>query len=126
MRFLLRVRCWEYPQHPECRLRGKIDSNGVVAAFLEERLNMGLNFVLSAEGFVIYRVRVRHGGWKRLVPKGIVYGNPTNQGVTQLKSNATSDQSQRSVQEGNLVALKFSTLTGSMGFGIIYLLYFLT
>ncbi|KAL0390324.1 UNVERIFIED_CONTAM: Mitochondrial import receptor subunit TOM40-1 [Sesamum calycinum] len=33
----------------KCRLRGKIDSNGVVAAFLEERFNMGLNFLLSAE-----------------------------------------------------------------------------
>lgn len=33
----------------QARLRGKIDSNGCVAAFLEERLNMGLNFILSAE-----------------------------------------------------------------------------
>ncbi|EOX99041.1 hypothetical protein QUC31_014847 [Theobroma cacao] len=33
----------------QCRLRGKIDSNGCTAAYLEERLNMGLNFVLSAE-----------------------------------------------------------------------------
>ncbi|KAK2980424.1 hypothetical protein RJ640_025270, partial [Escallonia rubra] len=33
----------------QCRLRGKIDSNGCTAAFLEERLNMGLNFILSAE-----------------------------------------------------------------------------
>ncbi|KAL9330294.1 hypothetical protein ACSQ67_005297 [Phaseolus vulgaris] len=33
----------------QCRLRGKVDSNGCVAAFLEERLNMGLNFILSAE-----------------------------------------------------------------------------
>ncbi|CAA3022329.1 mitochondrial import receptor subunit TOM40-1-like [Olea europaea subsp. europaea] len=33
----------------QCRLRGKIDSNGCVAALLEERLNMGLNFILSAE-----------------------------------------------------------------------------
>ncbi|KAM3373884.1 mitochondrial import receptor subunit TOM40-1 [Capsicum galapagoense] len=33
----------------QCRLRGKIDSNGCVAAFLEERLNVGLNFILSAE-----------------------------------------------------------------------------
>ncbi|KAL5994923.1 hypothetical protein ACLOJK_024980 [Asimina triloba] len=32
-----------------CRLRGKLDSNGCVAAFLEERLNMGVNFILSAE-----------------------------------------------------------------------------
>jgi mitochondrial import receptor subunit TOM40 len=33
----------------QCRLRGKFDSNGVVAAYLEERLNMGVNFLLSAE-----------------------------------------------------------------------------
>lgn len=33
----------------QCRLRGKIDSNGCVAALLEERLNMGVNFILSAE-----------------------------------------------------------------------------
>ncbi|OAY73003.1 mitochondrial import receptor subunit TOM40-1-like [Ananas comosus] len=33
----------------QCRLRGKLDSNGVVAAYLEERLNMGVNFILSAE-----------------------------------------------------------------------------
>ncbi|KAK4756834.1 hypothetical protein SAY87_006961 [Trapa incisa] len=33
----------------QARLRGKIDSNGCVSAFLEERLNMGLNFILSAE-----------------------------------------------------------------------------
>ncbi|ONK71653.1 uncharacterized protein A4U43_C04F10950 [Asparagus officinalis] len=32
-----------------CRLRGKVDSNGCIAAFLEERLNMGVNFILSAE-----------------------------------------------------------------------------
>ncbi|CAI9107216.1 OLC1v1006524C2 [Oldenlandia corymbosa var. corymbosa] len=33
----------------QCRLRGKIDSNGCVSAYLEERLNLGLNFILSAE-----------------------------------------------------------------------------
>ncbi|VFQ76557.1 unnamed protein product [Cuscuta campestris] len=33
----------------QCRLRGKIDSNGCITSFLEERLNMGLNFILSAE-----------------------------------------------------------------------------
>ncbi|KAF2313110.1 hypothetical protein GH714_009302 [Hevea brasiliensis] len=39
----------------------------------------------AKQGYVIYRVRVRRGGRKRPVPKGIVYGKPTNQGVTQLK-----------------------------------------
>lgn len=34
---------------------------------------------------MIYRVRVRRGGRKRPVPKGIVYGKPKNQGITQLK-----------------------------------------
>ncbi|XP_075654793.1 mitochondrial import receptor subunit TOM40-1-like [Castanea sativa] len=33
----------------QCRLRGKIDSNGCTSAFLEERLQMGLNFILSAK-----------------------------------------------------------------------------
>lgn len=33
----------------QCRLRGRMDSNGCVAAYLEERLNFGVNFVLSAE-----------------------------------------------------------------------------
>ncbi|KAJ7519975.1 hypothetical protein O6H91_20G062000 [Diphasiastrum complanatum] len=33
----------------QCRLRGRIDTNGCVAAFLEERLNVGVNFLLSAE-----------------------------------------------------------------------------
>jgi mitochondrial import receptor subunit TOM40 len=33
----------------QARIRGKIDSNGCTSAFLEERLNMGLNFILSAE-----------------------------------------------------------------------------
>ncbi|XP_059659970.1 mitochondrial import receptor subunit TOM40-1-like [Cornus florida] len=33
----------------QCRLRGKVDSNGCTSAFLEEQLNMGLNFILSAK-----------------------------------------------------------------------------
>ncbi|KAJ0232185.1 Mitochondrial import receptor subunit TOM40-1 [Hirschfeldia incana] len=33
----------------QSRIRGKIDSNGVTSALLEERLSMGLNFLLSAE-----------------------------------------------------------------------------
>ena len=47
------------------------------------------------QGYVIYRVRIRRGGRKRPVSKGIVYGKPTNQGVTQLKFQ----RSKRSVAE---------------------------
>ncbi|KAH7387780.1 hypothetical protein KP509_16G040700 [Ceratopteris richardii] len=32
-----------------CRLRSRIDSNGCAATYLEERLNLGVNFILSAE-----------------------------------------------------------------------------
>lgn len=44
---------------------------------------------------MVYRVRVKRGGRKRPVSKGIVYGKPTNQGVTQLKFQ----RSKRSVAE---------------------------
>lgn len=33
----------------QCRLRGRIDTEGKIAAFLEERINVGVNFLLSAE-----------------------------------------------------------------------------
>jgi len=52
-------------------------------------------YCISCQGIVVYRVRVRRGGRKRPVPKGIVYGKPTNQGVTQLKFQ----RSKRSVAE---------------------------
>ncbi|KAK9120598.1 hypothetical protein Syun_018215 [Stephania yunnanensis] len=40
---------------------------------------------LPIGGYVIYHVRVMCGGRKRPVSKGIVYGNPKNQGITLLK-----------------------------------------
>lgn len=33
----------------QCRLRGRVDTEGKVGAFLEERVNVGVNFILSAE-----------------------------------------------------------------------------
>lgn len=33
----------------QCRLRGRVDTEGKVGAFLEERINAGVNFILSAE-----------------------------------------------------------------------------
>ncbi|KAB0343357.1 hypothetical protein FD754_020283 [Muntiacus muntjak] len=47
MRFLLRVRCWQYRQ---------------------------LSALHRAPRYVIYRIRVRRGGRKRPVPKGATYG----------------------------------------------------
>ncbi|GJX53240.1 60S ribosomal protein L15 [Tanacetum coccineum] len=67
-----------------------------VGAMEEETLTFITQLLrVTSPGYVIYRVRVRRGGRKRPVPKGIVYGKPTNQGVTQLKFQ----RSKRSVAE---------------------------
>lgn len=39
----------------------------------------------AKQGYIIYRCRVRRGGRKRPISKGIVYGKPAGQGVVQLK-----------------------------------------
>ncbi|KAF4374725.1 hypothetical protein F8388_020246 [Cannabis sativa] len=110
MRFLQRVRCWEYRQHPSIvrvtrptrpdkarRLGYKAKqwcSSGDVA-LVDASSWFDISSLMTNDGYVVYRVRVRRGGRKRPVPKGIVYGKPTNQGVTQLKFQ----RSKRSVAE---------------------------
>ncbi|PHU19457.1 60S ribosomal protein L15-1 [Capsicum chinense] len=85
MRFLQRVRCWEYRQLPS-----------IVRVTRPTRPDKARRLGYKAkQGYVVYRVRVKRGGRKRPVSKGIVYGKPTNQGVTQLKFQ----RSKRSVAE---------------------------
>jgi ribosomal protein L15E len=60
----------------------------------------------------VYRVRIRRGGRKRPVPKGIVYGKPKHQGITQLSSRGTRDLLLRRELDVSLVDSGFSTLTG--------------
>ncbi|KAJ7541583.1 hypothetical protein O6H91_10G066100 [Diphasiastrum complanatum] len=75
LRFLLRVRCWEYRQLP-----------GIVRITRPTRSDKARRLGYKAkQGYVVYRIRVRRGGRKRPVPKGIVYGKPKNQGITKLK-----------------------------------------
>ncbi|CAL5229591.1 g12949 [Coccomyxa viridis] len=75
LRFLLRVRCWEFRQLP-----------GIVRLTGPSRPDKARRLGYKAkQGYVIYRVRVRRGGRKKPVHKGIVYGKPVHQGVTQLK-----------------------------------------
>merc|ERR1711959_857603 len=52
----------------------------------------------AKEGYVIYRVRVRRGNRRNPVPKGIVHGKPSNQGVTQNKAT----QNLRLIAEGRV------------------------
>ncbi|AOW04576.1 60S ribosomal protein L15 [Yarrowia lipolytica] len=75
LRFLLRVRCWEYRQ-----------KTGIHRASRPSRPDKARRLGYKAkQGFVIYRVRVRRGNRKRPSKKGATYGKPTNQGINQLK-----------------------------------------
>ncbi|KXS10872.1 hypothetical protein M427DRAFT_47658 [Gonapodya prolifera JEL478] len=75
MRFLLRLRAWEYRQ-----------LNVIHRASRPSRPDKARRLGYKAkQGYVIYRIRVRRGGRKRPVPKGQVYGKPGNQGILQLK-----------------------------------------
>ncbi|KAH9750559.1 Ribosomal protein L15 [Citrus sinensis] len=58
MRFLQRVRCWEYRQHPS-----------IVRVTRPTRPDKARRLGYKAkQGYVVYRVRVRRGGRKRNVP----------------------------------------------------------
>ncbi|KAI8843321.1 60S ribosomal protein L15 [Chytriomyces hyalinus] len=75
VRFLLRVRCWEFRQ-----------LNVIHRASRPSRPDKARRLGYKAkQGYVVYRVRVRRGGRKRPVKKGAVFGKPAAQGVTQLK-----------------------------------------
>eukprot|EP00958_Prasinococcus_capsulatus_P017787 scaffold2043_cov375-Prasinococcus_capsulatus_cf.AAC.1 len=75
LRFLLRVRCWEYRQ-----------STNVCRVTYPTRPDKARRLGFKAkQGYCIYRVRVRRGGRKRPVHKGQVYGKPVHQGITKLK-----------------------------------------
>ena len=71
MRFVLRMRTWEYRQLPtihKCNRPSRPDKAKMLG-------------YKRKQGFVIYRIRIRRGGRKKMVPKGIVYGKPVHQGV---------------------------------------------
>jgi len=75
LRFLLRVRCWEYRQ-----------LNVIHRASRPSRPDKARRLGYKAkQGYVVYRVRVRRGNRKKHVPKGATYGKPVHQGVNQLK-----------------------------------------
>lgn len=75
LRFLLRIRCWQYRQLTKIHRAPRPTRP-------EKARRLGYR---AKQGYVIYRVRVRRGGRKRKCRKGATYGKPTNQGVNQLK-----------------------------------------
>ncbi|KAJ1736397.1 60S ribosomal protein L15 [Coemansia sp. Benny D160-2] len=75
MRFLLRVRCWEYRQ-----------LNAIHRASRPSRPDKARRLGYKAkQGYVVYRIRIRRGNRKRPNPKGQVYGKPVHQGINELK-----------------------------------------
>jgi len=75
VRFLLRVRCWEYRQL-------KVIHRASRPSRPDKARRLGY---LAKQGYVIYRVRIRRGGRRRQVRKGKTMGKPKNQGVNGLK-----------------------------------------
>ena len=79
LRFVLRVRAWEYRQLAvvhRCSRPSRPD----------KARRLGYK---AKQGFVIYRARVLRGGRKRNIRKGIVFGKPVNHGIRKLKKQQT-------------------------------------
>jgi large subunit ribosomal protein L15e len=75
LRFLLRVRAWEYRQ-----------GNRLVRLNHPSRPDKARTLGYKAkQGYVVYRVAVRRGNRKKPLPRGIVHGKPKGQGINQLK-----------------------------------------
>lgn len=75
LRFMLRIRAWEYRQLPKLH-------RVVHPTRPDKARRLGYK---AKQGYVVYRVAVRRGGRKRPNGKGIVYGKPKHQGINQLK-----------------------------------------
>lgn len=75
LRFILRVRCWELRQL-------KVIHRASRPTRPDKARRLGYK---AKQGFIIYRIRIRRGGRKRPVSKGIIYGKPASQGINQLK-----------------------------------------
>jgi large subunit ribosomal protein L15e len=75
--FLKRVRTWEYRQLPAIHRASRTSRP-------DKARRLGYK---AKQGFVIYRVRVKRGGRKRKVSKGICYGKPSTSGVKKIKAS---------------------------------------
>ena len=76
MRFVMRIRTWEFRQLATVHRASKPSRP-------DKAHRMGYK---AKQGFVIYRVRVRRGSSKRPNSKGIVYGKPKTHGIRGLKA----------------------------------------
>merc|ERR1711998_158378 len=75
LRFLQRIRAWEYRQLPTVHRAPRPTRP-------DKARRLGYK---AKQGFCVYRVRVRRGGRKRPMEKGAQYGKPVHQGINELK-----------------------------------------
>eukprot|EP01005_Ploeotia_sp_CARIB1_P001556 NODE_477_length_808_cov_433.350954_g468_i0.p1 GENE.NODE_477_length_808_cov_433.350954_g468_i0~~NODE_477_length_808_cov_433.350954_g468_i0.p1 ORF type:complete len:205 (+),score=39.12 NODE_477_length_808_cov_433.350954_g468_i0:61-675(+) len=75
MRFQQRIRVWEYRQQSRCVRLNR-------PTRLDKARRLGYK---RKQGFSIFRCRIRRGGRKRPVHKGICYGKPKTAGVNHRK-----------------------------------------
>ena len=75
LRFLGRVRAWEYRQRPN-----------ILSLHRPSRTDKAHRLGYKAkQGYLIVRAGVRRGGRKRQCHRGMVFGKPKHQGINQLK-----------------------------------------
>lgn len=99
LRYLLRIRCWQYRQLTRLH-RAPRPSRPDKARRLGYR---------AKQGFLIYRISVRRGGRKRPVHKGCTYGKPKSHGVNELKPY-------RNLQSVAEVSITFPSLAQTQSF----------
>ena len=75
VRFIMRIRCWEYRQLASIHLVNR-------PSRLDKARALGFK---QKQGYVIYRCSIRRGGRKRQVHKGAVFGKPVHQGINKQK-----------------------------------------
>merc|ERR1719230_1552078 len=76
MRFLARLRTWEFRQLPAIHRASR-------PTRADKARKVGYK---AKQGYLIYRVRVKRGDRKKRVAKGIVYGKPCHQGIKKWKA----------------------------------------
>merc|ERR1719326_1303757 len=76
MRFLARLRTWEFRQLPAVHRASR-------PTRADKARKVGYK---AKQGYLVYRVRVSRGDRKKRVAKGIVYGKPCHQGIKRWKA----------------------------------------
>ena len=95
MRFLHRMRSWEFRHQHSCVKVSRPTRP-------EKARTLGWK---QKKGFCVFRVRIRRGGRKRPMHRGITFGKPKRSGITGLKLNKNN----RSVAESR-VGRKFGNV----------------